>query len=262
MKKRKVSKMLIDVHAHYDDKRYNDDRDLILNKVKKSVDIVINSGANINSSKRSVEIAKKYDFIYASVGVHPHDTERTPENTIDILDDLLKNPKVVAVGEIGFDYYHNFSNREAQKYWFRKQMDFAASVKYPVVIHDRDAHGDCLEMVKRYKDKVKGIFHCYAGSAEMAKELIKLGYMFSFGGVVTFANAKMCHEVVKSIPIEHIMLETDCPYLTPHPHRGERNDSGYIHLVAKRIAELKNISADEVIQKTGENAKRCFNLKI
>lgn len=254
--------MLIDVHAHYDDKRYDEDREETLDRVKESVDIVINSGSNISSSKRSVELANKYNFIYASVGVHPHDTERTPENTIEILDDLLKNPKVVAVGEIGFDYYHNFSDRETQKYWFKKQMDFAADVKYPVVVHDRDAHGDCLEMVKRYKDKVRGIFHCYAGSAEMAKELIKLGYMFSFGGVVTFANARSCHEVVRSIPIEYIMLETDCPYLAPHPHRGKRNDSGYINLVAQKIAELKNMPADEVIRKTGENAKNFFSLEV
>lgn len=254
--------MLIDVHAHYDDRRYDEDREETLGRVKESVDIVINSGSNISSSKRSVELANKYNFIYASVGVHPHDTEKTPENTIEILDDLLKNPKVVAVGEIGFDYYHNFSDREAQKYWFKKQMDFAADVKYPVVVHDRDAHGDCLEMVKRYKDKVRGIFHCYAGSAEMSKELIKLGYMFSFGGVVTFANARSCHEVVRSIPIEYIMLETDCPYLAPHPHRGKRNDSGYINLVAQKIAELKNMPADEVIRKTGENAKNFFSLEV
>lgn len=254
--------MLIDVHAHYDDKQYNDDREEIINKAKKSgVDIIINSGSNIKSSQRSSELSQKYDFIYATVGVHPHDTERTPENTIDILNGLLENPKIVAIGEIGLDYFRDFSQKESQKYWFKKQMDFIADVKYPVVIHSRDAHGDCLEMVKRYKDKVKGIFHCYAGSVEMAQELIKLGYMFSFGGVVTFTNAKSCHEVIRNIPIEYILLETDCPYLAPHPHRGERNDSSYMHLIARRIAELKNISIDEVAQKTSENAKRCFKIK-
>jgi len=254
--------MFIDVHAHYDDKQYNSDREEIIAKVKESgIDIIINSGANVKSSQRSSELAKKYDFIYATVGVHPHDAERTPEDTIDILSGLLKNPKVAAIGEIGLDYYRNFSNKESQKYWFKKQMDFAAEVKYPVVIHDRDAHGDCLDMVKLYKDKVRGIFHCYAGSTEMAKELIKLGYMFSFGGVATFANAKSCHESVRNIPIEYIMLETDCPYLAPYPHRGERNDSGYLHLTAKKIAELKNISVEEVAQKTSENARRCFRLK-
>ena len=254
--------MLIDVHAHYDDRQYADDRDDVIDRVKKSgVDIIINSGSNVRSSQRSVELAAKYDFIYATVGVHPHDTERTPEDTISILNDLLQNPKVVAVGEIGLDYYRNLSDKESQKYWFKKQMDFAADVKYPVVIHDREAHGDCLEMAKRYKDKVSGIFHCYSGSLETAKELMKLGYMFSFGGVVTFANAKSCHEVVGNIPLEYIMLETDCPYLAPHPHRGKRNDSGYLILTAQRIAELKNISVDEVIRKTGENAERCFGLK-
>jgi len=254
--------MLIDVHAHYDDKQYNNDREEVIAKVKKSgIDVIINSGSNVRSSQRSSELAKKHDFIYATVGVHPHDAERTPEDTIDILNGLLKNPKVVAIGEIGLDYYRNFSSKESQRYWFKKQMDFVADVKYPVVIHDRDAHGECLEMAKRYKDKVKGVFHCYAGSVEMARELIKLGYMFSFGGVVTFANAKTCHEVVRSIPVEYILLETDCPYLTPHPHRGERNDSGYMYLVVKKIAELKNIAVDEAAQKTSENAKRCFGLK-
>ena len=254
--------MLIDVHAHYDDKQYNNDREEVIDKAKKSgVDIIINSGSNLKSSQRSSDLAKKYAFIYATAGVHPHDTERTPEDTINMLYELLKNPKVIAVGEIGLDYFRNFSNKETQKYWFKKQMDFVADVKYPVVIHNRDAHEDCLEMVKRYKDKVKGIFHCYAGSFEMAKELIKLGYMFSFGGVVTFANAKTCHEVIRNIALEHILLETDCPYLAPHPHRGSRNDSGYLHLIAQKIAELKNISVDEVIKKTGENAARCFGLK-
>ena len=254
--------MITDTHAHYDDKQYNGDREEMIAKLKKSgVETVINSGSNVRSSQKSSELAKKYDFIYATVGVHPHDAERTPEDTVDILDGLLKNPKVVAIGEIGLDYYRNFSKKESQKYWFKKQMDFAVDVKYPVVIHDRDAHGDCLDMVKRYKDKINGVFHCYAGSVEMSKELMKLGYMFSFGGVVTFANAKTCHEVVRSLPIEYILLETDCPYLTPHPHRGERNDSSYLYLVAQRIAELKNISVDEVIRKTSENAKRCFGLK-
>ena len=253
--------MLIDTHAHYDDKRYNNDRDEVITKVKQSgVDRIINSGSSIKTSKTSVELAKKYDFICATVGVHPHETERTPNNTLEILADLLKNKKVLAVGEIGLDFFHDFSNRDAQRLWFKKQMDFAADIKYPIVIHDRDAHGECLDMAKKYKNTVKGVFHCYAGSVEMAKELVKLGYFMSFGGVVTFTNAKTCREVIKEIPIEYIMLETDCPYLTPHPHRGERNDSSYLSLVAQKIAEIKNITPEEVIKKTGENAKRCFGI--
>ena len=253
--------MLIDVHAHYDDKRYNDDRDEVINKVKQSgIDRIINSGSSIRSSKTSAELAKKYDFIYATVGVHPHETDRTPDNTLDILADLLKNKKVLAVGEIGLDFFHDFSDRNSQRLWFKKQMDVAAEVKYPAVIHDRDAHGECLEMAKRYKGIVKGIFHCFAGSVEMAKELVKLDYMMSFGGVVTFANAKTCREVIKEIPIDYILLETDCPYLAPHPHRGQRNDSGYLPLIAEKIAEIKDIATEEVITKTGENARRCFCL--
>jgi TatD DNase family protein len=253
--------MLIDVHAHYDDKRFSEDRHEVITAVKNSgVDIVINSGSSLKSSKASAELAEKYDFIYASVGVHPHEAERTPDNTIAVLAELLENKKVVAIGEIGLDFFHDFSNRDSQRYWFKKQMDFAADVKYPVVIHDRDAHGESLETAKRYKDKVRGIFHCFAGSVEMAKELIKLGYLMSFGGIATFANAKTAVEVLKSLPVEYILLETDCPYLSPHPKRGERNDSRNLKIIAEKIAEIKNMPAEELIQKTGENAKRCFGL--
>lgn len=250
--------MLIDTHAHYDDKKFNDDREEVLAEVKQSVDIVINSGANLRSSRASVELARKHDFIYASVGVHPHDAERTPDNTIEILAGLLENKKTVAVGEIGLDFYHNFSNQESQRYWFKKQMDFAADTKYPVVIHNRDAHGESLEMTKKYKGRVKGVFHCFAGSAEMARELIKLDYMMSFGGVATFANAKTCIEALKAVPAEYILLETDCPYLAPHPKRGERNDSRNLQIIAEKIAGIKNMDAQDFIKQTGENAVRCF----
>ena len=252
--------MLTDVHAHYDDKRFDGDREEVINAVKQSgVDRIINSGSNIRSSKASAELAGKYDFIYAAVGVHPHDTGKTPGNTLALLADLLKNKKVVAVGEIGLDFYRDFSDRDTQRAWFKKQMDFAADVKYPAVIHDRDAHGECLETAKKYRGTVKGVFHCFAGSVEMARELVKLDYMMSFGGVATFANAKTCREVLKELPLDYILLETDCPYLAPHPHRGERNDSRYLSLIARKIAEIKNITPEEVIGKTGENAERCFN---
>ncbi|MCL2096398.1 MAG: TatD family hydrolase [Oscillospiraceae bacterium] len=254
--------MLADTHAHYDDRKFDGDRERVIESMRKSgVGLIINSGANIKSSKTSVALANKYDFIYASVGVHPHDADRTPEDTIDILAGLLlENKKAVAVGEIGLDFYRNFSGKDSQRNWFKKQMDFAADIKYPVVIHDRDAHGECLEVAKRYKGRVKGMFHCFAGSVEMAKELVKLDYMMSFGGVATFGNAKTCREVLAFLPLEYILLETDCPYLTPHPHRGKRNDSSYLHLVAEKIAGIKNITKEEVIAKTGENAKRCFNI--
>ncbi|MCL2095927.1 MAG: TatD family hydrolase [Oscillospiraceae bacterium] len=251
--------MLIDTHAHYDDKRFNSDRDEIIKSVKNSgVDLIINAGASIKSSKASLELSKKYDFIYATAGVHPHDAERTPDNTLEILAGLLENKKAVAVGEIGFDFYHDFSNRDSQRYWFKKQMGFAADVNYPVVIHDRDAHGETLETVKKYK--LTGVFHCFAGSVEMARELVKLGYMMSFGGVATFANAKTCIEALKAIPAEYIMLETDCPYLSPHPKRGERNDSRNLRIIAEKIAQIKNMDAHDLINKTGENAVRCFKL--
>jgi len=253
--------MLIDVHAHYDDKKFNADREQVIKSVRENgVERIINSASGIKSSKSAVELANKYDFIYATVGVHPHETERTPDNTLDILAELLKNKKAVAVGEIGLDFYRNFSDKDSQRYWFKKQMDFAAEVKYPVVIHDRDAHGECLDTAKRYKGSVRGIFHCFAGSVEMSRELVKLDYMMSFGGVATYDNAKTCREVLKNLPLDYILLETDCPYLTPHPYRNERNDSSYLPLIAKKIAEIKNITPEEVILKTGENAKRCFNI--
>ena len=253
--------MLIDTHAHYDDKKFNNDRDEIIRAVKNSgVDLIINAGASLKSSKASLELAEKHDFIYATAGVHPHDTARTPENTVQVLAGLLENKKVVAVGEIGLDFYHNFSDRDSQRYWFKKQMDFAADINYPVVIHDREAHGETLETVKKYK--LTGVFHCFAGSVEMARELLKLGYMLSFGGVATFANARTCIDVIKATPVEYIMLETDCPYLSPHPKRGERNDSRNLKIIAEKIAQIKNIDVQELINKTGENAVRCFGLDL
>ena len=252
--------MLIDIHAHYDDKRFNGDREEILAAVKNSgVDIVINSGSSLESSKASAELAEKYGFIYACAGVHPHEAERTPENTVDILAELIKNEKVVAVGEIGLDFHYNFSNPEAQRHWFKKQMDFAADVGYPVVIHNREAHGESLETARKYKGRLHGVFHCFSGSPEMARELIKLGYMLSFGGVATFANARTCIEVIKSIPAEYILLETDCPYLAPHPKRGERNDSRNLKIIAEKIARIKNMDTQDFIKKTAENAARCFS---
>jgi TatD DNase family protein len=253
--------MLADVHAHYDDKRFDADRDEVIQAVKQSgVDLIINSGASLESSAASVKLADKYDFFYASVGVHPHETGKTPDNTIDILANLQKNKKTAANGEIGLDFFRDFSDRDSQRLWFKKQMDFAAETGYPVIIHDRDAHGECLEMAKRYKGAVKGVFHCFSGSAEMARELVKLDYMMSFGGVATFENAKTCREVLKELPPEHILLETDCPYLAPHPYRGARNDSRNLRPIANKIAEIKHAAPEEVIQKTGENARRCFKL--
>ena len=253
--------MLIDVHAHYENARYDKDRDETIEAVRRSgVERIINSGASVKSSKASLELAEKYDFVYATAGIHPHEAKNAPFDAIDILAGLLKHEKALAIGEIGLDFHYDFSNRESQRHWFAKQMDFAAEAKYPVVIHDREAHRECLEMAQRYAGAVKGIFHCYTGSLEMALELAKLGYMMSFGGMVTFAGAADCREVVSGLPLEYMLLETDCPYLAPHPHRGKRNDSGYLPLIAGAIAELKHIDIEEVISKTGENAKHCFGM--
>ena len=258
----KAKAMLIDVHAHYDNPKYDPDREETIKsaKIKGGVDLIVNSGSNLESSKASLDLADRHDFIYATIGIHPHDAAMAPDGALDALADLLKHEKALAVGEIGLDFHYGFSDRDSQRLWFAKQMGLAADMRYPVVIHDRETRGECLEMAKRHEGAVKGVFHCYAGDLEMAHELAGLGYMMSFGGMVTFSGAKTPREVAKGLPLEYILLETDCPYLAPSPHRGKRNDSGHLPLIAAAIAELKNVDISKVMEKTGENAIRCFGI--
>ncbi len=255
--------MYFDSHAHLDDAKYDTDRESVIEEMKTGgVSLCMNIGADMESSKRSIELAEKYPFIYAAVGVHPHDTDGMTEKDIDRLREMSKHPKVKAIGEIGLDYYYDNSLRENQKKWFIRQMELSQETGLPFIIHDRDAHGDCMEILKKFDiKKTGGIMHCFSGSPEMAKELIKLGMVIAVGGTLTFKNAVKAVETVKEIPIEHILIETDSPYLAPVPHRGKRNTPAYVGLVAEKIAEIKGITAEEVARITKENAMRVLKIK-
>lgn len=250
---------LIDSHAHLNNEQFDEDREEVLNRIKEQLEFAVNIGYDLPSSKVSVDYANKYDFIYATVGIHPVDIEGYNEETEKELEELAKNDKVVAIGEIGLDYYWMTQPKEFQKEIFRKQMELARRVGKPVVIHSRDAMEDTLEILKEFPD-VGGVFHCYPGSVESAKEVIDRYYL-GIGGVLTFKNAKKLVEVVENIPMDKLILETDCPYMTPVPNRGKRNEPIYVQYVAEKIAELKGITFDEVVKYTNENTKKVYGIK-
>lgn len=253
--------MLFDTHAHYDDRRFSDDLDELLASLPQNgVELVVNAGASEASSKQSLELAGRFPFVYATVGVHPHDAEDMDDGSIARLEAMLRHPKAVAVGEIGLDYYYDNSPRDIQKQRFYDQLSLAQSLKKPVVIHERDATADALDIVRAFPD-VTGVFHCYSGSWETAKWLLARGWHLSFGGVITFKNARRACEVVARMPIDRLLLETDCPYLTPEPYRGRRNSSLYLYRVAERVSELKGLSFEQIAEKTMENGKRLFGIK-
>lgn len=255
--------MIFETHAHYDDDRYNEDRDAIIASLPlNNIEKVINIGASKKTTENSIELAKKYDFIYAAAGVHPSDIEDLENEGIEWLREMAAYDKVVAIGEIGLDYYWEKEEevREKQRKWFRAQMDLAVELNLPVIIHSRDAAEDTLTILKEYVNSgVTGVVHCYSYSPEIAMELIKLGYYIGVGGVVTFKNSKKLKETVKAIPLERLLLETDCPYMAPEPYRGSRNDSTLIPYIVKEIASLREISEEEVERVTRENAYRIFN---
>ena len=253
--------MFFDSHAHLNDERFNEDRDELIASFKQhGICNVVNIGADLQTSKESIELSEKYDFIYAAVGVHPHDVEEMTDADLDTLSGMSKHEKVVAIGEIGLDYYYDNSPRELQRKWFRTQLELANNLNLPVIIHSRDAMGDTLEILKDCPVKA-GVLHCYSGSVESAKEILKLGYYISFAGPVTFKNAKGLTEVARFVPMDKILIETDCPYLAPEPYRGKRNSSLYVPEVAKKIAELKGITVEEIAKATKENTKRLFGIK-
>lgn len=254
--------MIFETHAHYDDEKFAEDREAVLADLpKRGIRPVINVGASIESTKTTLEIAESHDFVYAAVGVHPSDIDGLNEETFAWLAEQTKHQKTVAVGEIGLDYYWDKEPevQNAQRYWFRRQMELARETNLPVIIHSRDAAADTMEVMKAvHAEEIPGVIHCYSYSREMAQEFIKMGYYIGVGGVVTFKNAKKLKETVEAIPLERILLETDCPYMTPEPHRGTRNDSSNIPFVIAKIAELKGITAEEVERVTEENAVRLF----
>jgi hydrolase, TatD family len=252
---------LFDTHAHYDNRAFRQDRHALLEELPhKGVGLVLCPGCDVKSSQESVKLADQYDYIYAAVGIHPHDAAGVPTGYLAALEALSFHPKVRALGEMGLDYHYDHSPRDVQRRVFREQMRLAEKLHMPVIVHDREAHADCLEIVKEFP-AVTGVYHCYSGSAEEAKVLVKLGYHLSFTGAITFKNARRALEAIAAVPIERLMIETDAPYMTPEPHRGKRNDSSLVGLVAAKMAEVKGMSTDEVIRITYENGKRFFGIE-
>lgn len=257
-----MTSKFIDSHAHLDDRRFNRDRERLIESLKDNdVEAVLNPGADLKSSIKAVEMAEKYPFIYAAVGCHPHDSKYMDDRTMDKFKDLAKSDKVLAIGEIGLDYHYDNSERDVQRRWFREQIRLAKDLDLPYIVHDREAHGDILKIMKEeYYDGVTGILHCYSGSVELAKEFIKLGFYISLAGPVTYPRARVPKMVAKEIPLDKLLIETDAPYLTPQVYRGKRNEPKYVRYVAEEIAKIRNISVDEVAEKTSENFKKLFNL--
>ncbi|ADL41622.1 hydrolase, TatD family [Caldicellulosiruptor obsidiansis OB47] len=254
--------MIIDVHAHYDDEAFDADLEDVMAKLKEEDIIAISSSSSVESSKENIEIAKKYDNIYITVGIHPHEAKDAPKDFEQELFGLARFEKNVAIGEIGLDYHYDFSPRDVQRDVFVRQIEVAKELNLPIVVHSREAHKDTLDVLfERAVGKIPVLIHCYSGSVEMSRILRKHGIYISVGGVITFQNAKKLVEVVKEYPLELLMLETDSPYLTPHPYRGKRNDSTYLKYVIQKIAQIKDVSEDEVIEKTTQNAKNFFGIK-
>lgn len=254
-----MGNLIFDTHAHYDDKSFDEDRAEVLKMLpQNNVFAVVNAGADIESSVKSIEISKEYDYVYASVGIHPENIPDDKSDYMKILEDLLKNEKVVAIGEIGLDYHYTKDNKADQIELFENQINLAVNHDLPIMVHDREAHGDTMDLLKKHNPK--GIVHCFSGSVEMAKEVIKLGMYIGIGGLITFKNAKTAVNVVENIPLSSIVLETDAPYMTPVPFRGTRCNSSHIKYTAEKIAEIKKIDVNEVLKITKENALKLFNL--
>ena len=253
--------MLFDTHAHYDDEAFDADRhELLASMPSQNVGLIVNPGCTVESSRTAVALAAEFPHVYAAVGIHPENCGDFVPEQMDEIRAMAKQDKVVAIGEIGLDYYWPENPpRELQQQVLRAHMALAQELGLPVIIHDREAHADTLSIVRNFP-AVTGVFHCFSGSVEMARELLKLGWMLSFNGAVTFKNARKAPEVIGEVPMDRLMIETDAPYLTPVPFRGKRNDSSYVHLVAEKIAQIKGISPDEVEQATWENGKRFFGI--
>lgn len=253
--------MIFDTHAHYDDEQFDEDRnELLVSMAENGVGTIVNVSASYASCERVTDMIKEYPFMYAAVGVHPDAAGDLDEESFARMKKLFARDKVVAVGEIGLDYYWDKESHDIQKKWFIRQLELARELGLPAVIHSREAAADTMEIMKKYAQGQKGVIHCYSYSREMAREYVKMGFYIGVGGVVTFKNARKLKETVEEIPIESIVLETDCPYLAPVPYRGKRNHSAYIRYVAEEVARLKGISCEEVIRQTEINAKKLYGL--
>ncbi len=256
-----LGNLLFDSHAHYNDDRFDDDRDEVISNVMKYCKNIMNVGTNVESSKVCIDYAERYDGFYASVGIHPHDTEDAGDESValDALREMLKHPKVRAIGEIGLDFHYDFSPRDIQRHWFELQMKLADETGYPVIIHDREAHGECVDMARRFPN-VGGVFHCFSGSAETARELVAMGWYISFSGSVTFKNAEKVAQAMLAVPDDRLLIETDCPYLAPVPYRSKRNDSSLMRHTAAYVAERRGMSLSELCELTAKNAAKFYRL--
>lgn len=253
--------MIFESHAHYDSEQFDEDRhELLMSMPEHGIGTVLNSGANWESVTACVELAEKYPHVYAAVGMHPDEVGDLNEERFAFLKEQCKKEKVVAVGEIGLDYYWDNESHDVQKKWFIRQLELARELDLPVLIHSRDAAADTLEIMKEHGKGLRGVIHCFSYSIELAREYVKMGFHIGIGGVVTFKNGKKLKEIAQEIPLERILLETDSPYLAPVPYRGKRNSSLYIPYIAEEIANLKGISYDEVVAQTERNGKELFGI--
>lgn len=254
--------MLVDSHAHYDDSRFDSDRDETIRRVhSQGVGYIVNPSSDMPSARVCLDMARKYPFLYAAVGIHPHYAENVNDNDMALLAEMAADDKVVAVGETGLDYYYDNSPREIQKRRFIEHIRLANDLDLPLIIHNRDAHGDVLDIIEKYcKRQPGGVFHMFSGSAEMAARLVDMGFYIGIGGVVTFKNARKVVDVVKTVPDDRLLVETDCPYMAPEPYRGRRNDSGMLVHIIEKIAGIRGSTYDKVADITSANAARLFAL--
>ena len=255
--------MIFESHAHYDDEAFDEDREALLGSLQEhGIGTVINVGASLTSCRSTMELAEKHPFIYAAIGVHPSDTGELTEESIAWMEGLCRNPKVVAVGEIGLDYHWPDPSVDIQKKWFVEQLGMARRTHLPVIIHSREAAKDTLDIMQGEKaEEIGGVIHCYSYTKEMAREYLQMGFYFGIGGVITFKNSRKLREAVEYIPVDRILLETDSPYLSPEPYRGKRNSSLHLPYVAEAIAQIKGMTAQEIITITENNAKALFGLQ-
>lgn len=252
--------MIIDTHAHLDDEQYEEDREIVINRAAdEGVEMIINMGADIASSYKAVKLALSHDIIYAAVGIHPEEAEGMLEKDKYILSELVSdNEKVLAIGEIGLDYHFRTDNKEIQKKVFIEQLDIARQMHVPVSIHARDAHGDLMQILKKEGRGMRGVIHCYSGSVEMAKELFRMGWYIGADGPLTFKNSAKLPEVIKMMPLERLLIETDSPYLAPVPNRGKRNEPSFVRYVAQKAAEIRSMEYAQIAQITTNNARTLF----